>query len=61
MTLPVVPKARDHARAPVLGCDFRFEFHPTDGKVLRTKVVGMGVSLVVAAAAQAFEKCVLDK
>ena len=37
---------------------------PTDGKVLRAKIVGMGVSLVVAAAARwAFEKCVfkLDK
>ncbi len=32
---------------------------PTDGKVLRAKIVGMGVSLVVAAAARrAFEKCV---
>ena len=35
---------------------------PTDGKVLRAKIFGMGVSLVVAAAARrAFEKCVLDK
>ena len=33
-----------------------------DGKVLRAKIVGMGVSLVVGTAARrAFEKCVLNK
>ena len=62
MPLPVVPKAGDRARAPVPGLRLPLQFHPTDGKVLRAKIVGMGVSLVVAAAARvAFEKCVLDK
>ena len=58
--VPISPEIALELRS--LGCDFRFEFHPTDGKVLRAKIVGMGVSLVVAAAARvAFEKCVLDK
>ena len=58
--VPISPEIALELRS--LGCDFRFEFHPTDGKVLRAKIVGLGVSLVVAAAARvAFEKCVLDK
>ncbi len=45
-----------------LGGDRSFEFHPEDGQVVRAKIVGMGVSLVGAAAARrAFERCVLDK
>ena len=45
-----------------VGGDRPFEFHAKDGKVLRAKIVGMGVSLVVGTAARrAFEKCVLNK
>ena len=58
--VPISPEIALKLRS--LGGDRSFEFHSEDLKVVRAKIVGMGVSLVVAAAARrAFERCVLDK
>ena len=58
--VPISPEIALKLRS--LGGDRSFEFHSEDGQVVRAKIVGMGVSLVVAAAARrAFERCVLDK